>query len=60
MNLDKRGFERDDDNIGFDISDAELELAANPGALGLAAFSFPNAPTVSVLVVCCGNDSSER
>jgi hypothetical protein len=37
-----------------DISDAALEAAAN--ALPGAAMSFPNAPTVSVLISCCGND----
>jgi hypothetical protein len=42
------------------ITDAELEAAAHPGAPALAALSFPNAPTVSILVYCCGNDSSEQ
>jgi len=39
-----------------DISDAALELAAaaTPGG----AMSFPNAPTVSILVVCCSFDGS--
>jgi hypothetical protein len=40
-----------DDILFFDVSDAALERAAatNPGA----AMSFPNAPTVSILVICC-------
>ncbi len=44
----------DADILAFEISDAALEAAActMPGA----AMSFPNAPTVSILVVCCSND----
>ncbi len=44
----------DEQVLTFEISDAALEAAADflPGA----AMSFPNAPTVSILVVCCGND----
>jgi hypothetical protein len=40
--------------LTFEISDAALEAAADvlPGA----AMSFPNAPTVSILFACCGND----
>ncbi len=40
----------------FDVSDAALEIAAI--ALPGTAFSFPNAPTVSILVVCCSNDAN--
>jgi hypothetical protein len=42
--------------LNFDVSDTALEIAAAapPGA----AYSFPNAPTVSILVVCCSNDSN--
>jgi hypothetical protein len=44
----------DDEILTFNVADAVLEKAANafPGA----AMSFPNAPTVSILFVCCGND----
>jgi hypothetical protein len=37
-----------------DVPDAALEAAAD--TLKNPAFSFPNAPTVSVLFSCCGND----
>jgi hypothetical protein len=39
----------------FEVSDAAIEAAASTTIAG-AAFSFPNAPTVSVLVLCCGPD----
>ena len=42
------------DVLAFEVSDEALEAAARMGAG--PAFSFPNAPTVSVLVVCCSND----
>jgi hypothetical protein len=38
-----------------DVSDAALERAAMAGMPG-GAMSFPNAPTVSILVVCCSFD----
>jgi hypothetical protein len=43
-----------DDILSFDVSDAALEKAAAaiPGGAG-GAMSFPNAPTVSILVICC-------
>jgi hypothetical protein len=46
--------QNDEDIFIVEDSDAALEAAAStrPGA----AVSFPAAPTVSVLVVCCGND----
>lgn len=44
----------DDAILSFEISDAVLEAAAM--AMPGAAMSFPNAPTVSIVVVCCGND----
>ena len=44
----------DADMLSFEISDAALEAAAS--AMPGAAMSFPNAPTVSILVVCCSND----
>ena len=42
-----------DDILAFEFSDAALEAAANvlPGA----AMSFPNSPTVSILVMCCSD-----
>ncbi len=61
MNLNDNGFDRSDEGIFiFEVSDAELESAAGPAALPLGALSFPNAPTVSILVVCCSNDSSAQ
>ncbi len=39
----------------FEVSDAALEAAASTTIAG-AAISFPNAPTVSVLILCCGPD----
>ncbi len=44
----------DEQILSYDVSDAALEAAAN--ALPGAAMSMPNAPTVSIIVVCCGND----
>jgi hypothetical protein len=41
----------DNDIFGADLSDAALEAAAH--AMPGAAMSFPNAPTVSILVICC-------
>jgi hypothetical protein len=41
----------DEDILSFDVSDEALEAAAT--AIPGAAMSFPNSPTVSVLVVCC-------
>jgi hypothetical protein len=48
-------FDQSDEQILiYEVSDAALEAAANtlPGA----AMSFPNSPTVNIIVVCCGND----
>ena len=44
----------DDDIFRYDVSDAALEATAvaTPGG----AMSFPNAPTVSILVICCSFD----
>jgi hypothetical protein len=65
MNISAADFEHSGDQTGgddilhFDISDAALEAAASAipgGAEG--AMSFPNAPTVSILVVCCSFDGS--
>jgi hypothetical protein len=44
----------DEDMLAVEISDEALESAAS-AATG-TAFSMPAAPTVNVLVVCCGND----
>jgi hypothetical protein len=37
-----------------DVSDVALEMAAQ--ALPGAAMSMPNAPTVSIIFACCGNN----
>jgi hypothetical protein len=44
-----------DDIFGFEVSDAALEAAANAAIPG-GALSFPNAPTVSILIICCSID----
>ena len=44
----------DDDVLRCDVSDAALEVAASTSPGG--ALSFPNAPTVSILVICCSFD----
>jgi hypothetical protein len=44
----------DDDIFSADLPDAALEAAAR--AIPGTAMSFPNAPTVSILVICCNND----
>jgi hypothetical protein len=46
-----------DDVLHVDVSDSALEAAAMAGLPG-GAMSFPNAPTVSILVVCCSFDGS--
>ena len=45
----------EDEILRCDVSDAALEAAAMAGMPG-GAMSFPNAPTVSILVVCCSFD----
>ena len=40
--------------LSFQVSDEALEAAAN--AIPGAAMSFPNAPTVSIVIVCCSTD----
>jgi len=47
--------ESDDDILSFEVTDAALERAAASVIPG-AALSFPNAPTVSILVACCSTD----
>jgi hypothetical protein len=55
MNDEARNLEQADGDIfAFEVSDAALEAAAS--APRGAAMSLPNAPTVSIVVVCCGND----
>jgi len=44
----------DEDILRCDVSDAALEAAASTSSGG--ALSFPNAPTVSILVICCSFD----
>jgi hypothetical protein len=45
----------DADLLNFNVPDEALEIAAS--TMAGPAFSFPNAPTVSVLVTCCDNNS---
>jgi len=57
MNDKTKGFEQSHEAIlSLEVSDEALEAAASntPPAAG-AAMSFPNAPTVSILVMCCSN-----
>jgi hypothetical protein len=57
MNDKTEGFEQSDEAVlPLEVSDAALEAAASstPSAAA-AAMSFPNAPTVSILVMCCSN-----
>ncbi len=55
MNGKTEDFEETDaDVLAFEVSDAALEAAAS--AMPGGAMSMPNAPTVSILVVCCSND----
>jgi hypothetical protein len=44
----------DDDIFGTELPDAALEAAAT-ATPGMAS-SFPNAPTVNILVICCNFD----
>jgi hypothetical protein len=46
----------DEDILTFETSDEALEAAAATTPVAAAAMSFPNAPTVSILVICCGNN----
>jgi hypothetical protein len=60
MNDTAKLFEPGDEDIfSFDVADAALEAAAGVMTKG-AAMSMPNAPTVSILIVCCGNDEAAR
>jgi hypothetical protein len=49
-------FEPAEDIFTLDISDEALEAAATKAPF--PAVSFPGAPTVSILVACCSNDST--
>jgi hypothetical protein len=44
----------DDDIFGAELPDAALEAAAR--AIPGTAMSFPNAPTVNILIICCNFD----
>jgi hypothetical protein len=61
MNISAAGFEHsgrepsEDDILRYDVSDAALEAVASTAVPG-GALSFPNAPTVSILVICCSFD----
>jgi hypothetical protein len=55
MSDKNKGFEQSDEAVfPLDVSDEALEAAGTPPAAG-AVMSFPNAPTVSILVICCAN-----
>jgi len=47
--------ESDETLLAIEVSDEALEAAASQTRDGAAAMSFPNAPTVSILIMCCGN-----
>jgi hypothetical protein len=51
----RSGGQAAEDILYVDVSDTALEIAAMAGIPG-GAMSFPNAPTVSILVVCCSFD----
>ncbi len=55
MDDNAKDFEQSgEDILTFEVSDEALEAAAST-TTGMAA-SFPGAPTISVLVMCCSND----
>ena len=55
--MNDKPLERDDDDIlVFDVSDEALESAASATPAPAAALSFPSAPTVSILIMCCGDN----
>jgi hypothetical protein len=47
--------ESDEAVLACEVSDEALEAAGSPTRDGAAAMSFPNAPTVSISIICCGN-----
>ena len=48
----------DEDILAFSFSDEALEAAASTAAI--AAVTMVGAPTVSILVACCGNPIAAR
>jgi hypothetical protein len=54
MNDNTKTLELGDDGMLPDVSDEALEAAASTRGAA-AAMSFPNAPTVSILIMCCDN-----
>jgi hypothetical protein len=44
------------DILDLDVADEALEAAAHPATAAAAALSFPSAPTVSILIMCCNNN----
>jgi hypothetical protein len=57
MNDNAEPLERDDEDVlAFDVSDEALESAASATPVPAAALSFPSAPTVSILIMCCGDN----
>jgi hypothetical protein len=50
-------YQTDDDIFRADVPDAALEAAGSMATPG-GAMSFPNAPTVSILIMCCSFDGS--
>jgi hypothetical protein len=59
MNSTAKNFAANDESVlYFEVSDAALEAAAD--SLKNPAFSMPNAPTVSIIFACCGNDISSE
>jgi hypothetical protein len=59
MNGNTKVFESaDDDILAFSFSDEALEAAASSAST--AAVTMVGAPTVSILVACCGNPIAAR
>jgi hypothetical protein len=59
MNGNTKVFENaDEDILAFSIPDEALEAAASTAAM--AAVTMVGAPTVSILVACCGNPIAAR
>jgi hypothetical protein len=55
MNDSVNAIEQSEDGILLlEVSDEALEAAASQTG-AVAVMSFPNAPTVSILVMCCSN-----
>ena len=49
--------QNDEDSFAFEVSDEVLEAAASATPVPAAAMSFPSAPTVSILIMCCGDNN---